>query len=596
MYSCRTDALPYPLSSLPSQDLPHYYDPESCSDDDTPAPPTTNRGHKLLASARHVRRGRLGSYPHTDLGFAPSSASKRQKKLDGASLPLQAGFSIAPNFHLLRSYQDESLAPPALPSPAQTPLDLLLSPALQHTLGAKNQTFKTLAMSATGLIEQEGDLIGSLRRVCSGVRGEGYEWRWEGDEERKVKREKERADEREIEDERERLDEEERARREEAERLRVEEEDAREEERRIQEEEERHMAELEQLRLEDEEAEKLAIIERAAHAAEEELQRKREEEAKTAALVASVPEVEDANVDPLLLPSTNLPSENAMDTTPDGPAEGLEVKPAELVLQPLPSEAVLALDNASLPPLPSLPEIPANIVPNPTFELLVTVDPLEPAPTAPLAEPTEGASAEGETSLTAPIYGQGDEMHEDSPEEPLTRRRSGRVASRFPEAGAGNGTPLDQRKRSGSTSSSSSDVISGRTTAAASTSNAVARELGPARKRRIQEEEMPEYATRLVDPEIYVRSLLVSEGDVEMEVGGNGGTEILSPNEQEVMVHDCLVDLHRFLADSLEYRSRLSEIRDGVLGVERRRKGLWKVVRMVAADWLEEEQQAQENE
>lgn len=59
---------------------------------------------------------------------------------------------------------------------------------------------------------------------------------------------------------------------------------------------------------------------------------------------------------------------------------------------------------------------------------------------------------------------------------------------------------------------------------------------------------------------------------------------------------DCYRDLHRFLADSLEYRSRLSEIRDGVLGVERRRKGLWKVVRMVAADWLEEESQAQENE
>lgn len=48
-------------------------------------------------------------------------------------------------------------------------------------------------------------------------------------------------------------------------------------------------------------------------------------------------------------------------------------------------------------------------------------------------------------------------------------------------------------------------------------------------------------------------------------------------------------DLHRFLADSLEYRARLEEIRDGVLGIERRRKGMWKVVRMVAADWIEEE-------
>lgn len=49
-------------------------------------------------------------------------------------------------------------------------------------------------------------------------------------------------------------------------------------------------------------------------------------------------------------------------------------------------------------------------------------------------------------------------------------------------------------------------------------------------------------------------------------------------------------DLHRFLADTLEYRARLSEIRDGVLGVERRRKGMWRVVRTVAMDWLEEEE------
>ncbi|GAA6044262.1 hypothetical protein JCM8097_004318 [Rhodosporidiobolus ruineniae] len=47
--------------------------------------------------------------------------------------------------------------------------------------------------------------------------------------------------------------------------------------------------------------------------------------------------------------------------------------------------------------------------------------------------------------------------------------------------------------------------------------------------------------------------------------------------------------MHRFLADTLEYRARLGEICDGVLGVERRRKGMWKVVRTVAMDWLVEE-------
>lgn len=53
-------------------------------------------------------------------------------------------------------------------------------------------------------------------------------------------------------------------------------------------------------------------------------------------------------------------------------------------------------------------------------------------------------------------------------------------------------------------------------------------------------------------------------------------------------------DLHRFMADTLEYRDRLSEICDGVLGIDRRKKGMYKVVRLVAADWLQEESLADE--
>ncbi|GAA5986439.1 hypothetical protein JCM5350_003387 [Sporobolomyces pararoseus] len=108
----------------------------------------------------------------------------------------------------------------------------------------------------------------------------------------------------------------------------------------------------------------------------------------------------------------------------------------------------------------------------------------------------------------------------------------------------------------------------------------------------IPEEDIPEYAHRLIDPERYVKQLFVTDGPVELEKSlgtGVGGVETLSPNEQEALVHGCLTDLHRFLSDTLEYRDRLSEIRDGVLEVERRRKGMWKVVRTVALDWLEEE-------
>ncbi|GAA5957300.1 hypothetical protein JCM3765_000417 [Sporobolomyces pararoseus] len=108
----------------------------------------------------------------------------------------------------------------------------------------------------------------------------------------------------------------------------------------------------------------------------------------------------------------------------------------------------------------------------------------------------------------------------------------------------------------------------------------------------IPEEDIPEYAHRLIDPEKYVKQLFVSDEPVELEktaFGNCGAVEILSRNEQEALVHECLTDLHRFLSDTLEYRDRLSEIRDGVLEVERRRKGMWKVVRTVALDWLEEE-------
>lgn len=58
-------------------------------------------------------------------------------------------------------------------------------PSVQHTLGKKNQTFHLLGASATALIEQEADLINALGRVCRGLRGEGFEWRWEGDDGRR---------------------------------------------------------------------------------------------------------------------------------------------------------------------------------------------------------------------------------------------------------------------------------------------------------------------------------------------------------------------------------------------------------------------------
>ncbi|KAL8291942.1 hypothetical protein RQP46_002200 [Phenoliferia psychrophenolica] len=521
------------MLSLPSQDLPTYYDPSEDSDSSSscsnpPPPLTTNRGNKLKSSSRNVRRGRLGAYPHTDTGFT-SPASKRRKTLDGTLSP-RAGFAVAPNLHLLRP-EPSFLAPAVLPPPPQTPLDLLLSSSLQHTLGNKNAVFRTLGMSATGLIEQEGALIGNLRRVCAGLRGEGYEWRWDGDEERMRQRKQERAVEEaeELELERKREAEREEIRRQREIEDQRREDDARKERERVEEE----AAEAERQRIAQEE-ELAAAAEAAALA----------DAAAAEAAIANESTAADANgaVDAPAANGADDPAAEPASTTNGVTSNGVE---AEVEAD---GDTTMSVPTGALPPLPA--ELP------------------------PLPSINGGDAATGATL--------GEELAFDPLDEPLTRRRSGRVASRAHEP----------RQRSSSTSSSSSESSEPLARGGPST---VQRQPGS----RIPLEELPEYAKRLVDPEIYVRSLFVSKEPVQLpvqQINGPATLEFLSPNEQEVMVHDCLTDLHRFLADSLEYRSRLAEIRDGVLGVERRRKGMWRLVRATALDWLEEESHAEMQE
>jgi len=54
---------------------------------------------------------------------------------------------------------------------------------------------------------------------------------------------------------------------------------------------------------------------------------------------------------------------------------------------------------------------------------------------------------------------------------------------------------------------------------------------------------------------------------------------IVPPADQQGLLHASLTELQRFLADSIEYQERLGEIRDGVLAVERRRKGLYAIIK-----------------
>ncbi|BGP21968.1 hypothetical protein Rt10032_c18g6068 [Rhodotorula toruloides] len=670
------------ILSLPSRDLPAYYDPPSSpsatSDpdlDDFDAThshalplsashlvPTTNRGHKLSRLAPHTRRGRLGNYANVDAGFSdPTSSSslippaqKRRKLNDLAPSSSTSGFPVAPNLHLIPrpvhslSRESDEPYPSYLPPVPQSPLDLLLTPSIQHALGKRNNTFHLLGASATALIEQEAELVNALTKVCRGLRGEGFEWRWEGDEERKKVRAEERKKENE---ERERLKEKEQAA------LREREEEA--------------------AKRQQERAEKQAQEAQAAAAAEVEVAAAAEAEAKAEKAAAEAQKADEQRAQPAdaQMVVDGAASHNASDEVPPIPAATIEqVKleqatpvlqsaatpveaPANPVVVPgISSSATPAAEpaqdadatmqeatpaegtgqsSAATPAAASALDVPAIAVIGPasTADPSATATPV-PAPngdstdTTPQAGEAAGQPIEPGTDTPAPAdsaavvaaeAGASEEARTNeatpapsaSAEELASRRRSGRVATR----GHGAGFPGARHTRSRQSSPEDdgdydSDTLMAMgvpgvegegfaTGAAGEGEESLEGDARPKAHHLVPEEELPEYATRLIDPEVFVRDLFVSEGKVELErlvpgpagqVVGTGQFDTLTPNEQEVLLHDCLTDLHRFLADTLEYRARLSEIRDGILGVERRRKGMWRVVRTVAMDWLEEEE------
>ncbi|GAA5881547.1 hypothetical protein JCM1840_007190 [Sporobolomyces johnsonii] len=698
------------MLSLPSQDLPMYYDsPESDDPDSDSAdlssfplsrsraarPLTSNRGNKLAPSAPFTRISKLGHHAHVDAGFhdplldgpsslaGPASHTQKRRKLnDLAPTSSSNGFPVAPNLHLvprpLVAGEPDSPFPAFLPPVPQSPLDLVLLPSMQHTLGPKNPTFMLLGQSTTGLIEQEQELVGALSGVCRGLRGEGFEWRWEGDEERRRER-----------DERRRKLEEEEAKKEE-------EEEAEASRRREEEDEKARQEEIERLQLQQEREQEQAMevdqqqpqgpppaeehptpVDSNASFEASSVKPEPETPVLQAAVAPGIAAAQAANV-PATEPTTPAPEANGEGqemgaeqglglgrdvemTSVDAPAststtttnEHLSAAPSSVVDPSAPPPAIV--ENASTLALPALPDpastsadaaapqpvfasadVPVSSIvtelsmngaaePTPAAESMHLSDqtpqprangsadsalaappstatptndeqqpPASPNPagdgtSAPPAEPATPAldGADADPSASQPPVNNADE------DEPSLRRRSGRVASRAaaPHTRSRNSSP----EGGGDYLSGSEDEALG---VDSSEDEPLARRAeGGGKGKRIAEEDLPEYAARLVDPELYVRSLFVSEGEVELEkcvqgpqgIVGTGQMESLSPNEQEALVHDCLTDLHRFLADTLEYRARLGEIRDGVLGVERRRKGMWKVVRTVAMDWLEEE-------
>lgn len=90
----------------------------------------------------------------------------------------------------------------------------------------------------------------------------------------------------------------------------------------------------------------------------------------------------------------------------------------------------------------------------------------------------------------------------------------------------------------------------------------------------------------LLNPQSHIESLFVSPTAVVLPPMENflprsqqPLPSIVSPADQQALLHVSLTELQRFLADSLEYQERLGEIRDGVLAVERRRQGLYAIIK-----------------
>lgn len=387
--------------SLPCQDRPYYYDTPPTSPRlasfardrrDNPAYPTSltrtrtrtqptaqvtvttvsNRGNKLDPAAPFTHPTKLGHHAHVDQGFSPalahdhanpSACLKRRRLNDLASTRTADGFLVAPNLHLVprpsapkeaqQHDLDEQPFPAYLPLPPQSPLDLILLPHIQHTFSPKNPTFHLLSESTTTLIEQEGDLVSALKNVCTGLRGEGFEWRWPGDELRERER-RERREQRELAIEQERL-EREHVRKSERERI-------------LQERHEK--AERERIECEQREEVEREREERARQEEEDEAQRRREEEERQRR-VKEAEEDEAAKLeqerergrldrdDDIKLEPDQNPTEQTepAPVAPDEARAGEDVQMSDAAPPPLDTSITMPTPS-SLPSLP-LPNVPA---------------------------------------------------------------------------------------------------------------------------------------------------------------------------------------------------------------------------------------------
>lgn len=195
----------------------------------------------------------------------------------------------------------------------------------------------------------------------------------------------------------------------------------------------------------------------------------------------------------------------------------------------------------------------------------------------------------------------------DEPSPPRTRGAAAAAAAQTGNTTTNGATPSQRRSRSASTSSATSSTAAGAATAKPG---------GPTLPKFTK---VAEVIQRIANPQPYVESMFVSDRDIVVPLSAKASSEgtmpylpggesllaktrssisrdvqqqalnplgydpsthvRLSPEEQQKTVQLCLNEITRCLADSLEYQDRLQEIRDSILGIERRRRGVWAMAR-----------------
>lgn len=610
------------LLSLPSQDHEAWYDHGDSSADDgddenlsaVKVPRLSNRGNKLSSGAKFVRKGRLGGWEnheifksrsafpannvHTLTSGNATSSSKHHTDLAHRNLP--GGYPIAPHItlvpssstaaarpdntsssgilhdlsnlppsansngsflsprakrrkHRLGAYTHDGLASTSssfaayssgpvrayLPAPPQTPVELVMSPLIGKTFSPRNRTLEKLSLGATELIEQDIPLVKALTRLIDFLRGNSIAGEqgviglpFIGDNDDLIGA------------------------------------NARAEADRRNEPKANGHAEIGSGT--GEEVNGSSVVESGP-------------ETKEATLVASVEGAQEGN--PVEGSRKRTRSVSMADADKEEP-------PAKRV----PADASA---HSSEAPAPRLNVINGGETEKPAGENAQEQ-----------VEAAAGVNSNG-------IEGQDVEMKENGEAKQSTEngeqadipiQMNGTATAEQDGTSTANGTAADNGTEAPAGQTNEQDLEQGpdsRSRSGSVSSSAGGNEDGQEHRPLVTARLAPSIQ-RIASPQSYIESLFVTPHDITVPIvagaapqagmegmSGAGGMDTikLTPNEQLETVRLCLGELTKFLADSLEYQDRLGEIRDSVLGIERRRKGVWNMARGYAHQMLWEEEQ-----